>query len=112
MLCRQLNTRYATGASTMKTTIQFDQKGHTPQHLLSTLSLLVLLLSKPFADLGAWTSALAAVFLGVAVMTSVHHAEVIAHKIGEGLGTLVLALSVTIIEVGLIVSQMSQVGDA
>jgi Ca2+:H+ antiporter len=44
-------------------------------------------------------------------MTSVHHAEVIAHRIGEGLGTLVLALSVTIIEVGLIVSLMSDVGE-
>ena len=41
-----------------------------------------------------------------AVIAAVHHAEVIAHKIGEPFGTLVLALSVTIIEVGLIVSMM------
>lgn len=40
------------------------------------------------------------------VISSVHHAEVIAHKIGEPLGTLVLAVSVTVIEVGLIVSLM------
>ena len=41
-----------------------------------------------------------------AVIASVHHAEVIAHRIGEPFGTLVLALSVTIIEVALIVSMM------
>ena len=41
-----------------------------------------------------------------AVLASVHHAEVIAHKVGEPYGTLVLALAVTIIEVALIVSLM------
>ena len=40
------------------------------------------------------------------VVAAVHHAEVIAHKVGEPFGTLVLALSVTIIEVALIVSMM------
>ena len=38
------------------------------------------------------------------VPSAVHHAEVIAHKVGEPFGTLVLALAVTIIEVALIVS--------
>jgi Ca2+:H+ antiporter len=37
---------------------------------------------------------------------AVHHAEVIAHRIGEPFGTLVLALAVTLIEVALIVSLM------
>ncbi|MCC2602586.1 calcium:proton antiporter [Sphingopyxis yananensis] len=41
-----------------------------------------------------------------AVVAAVHHAEVIAHKVGEPFGTLVLALSVTIIEVALIISMM------
>ncbi len=41
-----------------------------------------------------------------AVLLAVHHAEVIAHKVGEPFGTLVLALSVTVIEVALIVSMM------
>ncbi len=41
-----------------------------------------------------------------AVMASVHHAEVIAHRIGEPYGTMVLAIAVTIIEVSLIVSLM------
>jgi len=40
------------------------------------------------------------------VIVSVHHAEVIAHRVGEPFGTLVLALAVTIIEVALIVSMM------
>lgn len=41
-----------------------------------------------------------------AVLAAVHHAEVIAHKVGEPLGTLVLALAVTVIEVALIVTLM------
>ncbi len=42
----------------------------------------------------------------VAVIAAVHYAEVIAHKLGEPFGTLVLAISVTIIEVALIVAMM------
>ncbi len=40
------------------------------------------------------------------VFAAVYHAEVVAHKVGEPFGTLVLALAVTIIEVALIVSMM------
>ena len=40
------------------------------------------------------------------VFAAVYHAEVIAHRVGEPLGTLVLAVAVTIIEVALIVSVM------
>lgn len=40
------------------------------------------------------------------VLSAVHHAEVVAHKVGEPFGTLVLALAVTVIEVSLIVSLM------
>jgi Ca2+:H+ antiporter len=47
-----------------------------------------------------------ALALLAAVLAAVHHAEVIAHRVGEPLGTLVLALSVTAIEVALIVSMM------
>ncbi|GGE00036.1 ionic antiporter [Tsuneonella deserti] len=50
--------------------------------------------------------------LVLAVLAAVHHAEVIAHKVGEPFGTLILALAVTIIEVGLIVSLMSGAGEA
>lgn len=41
-----------------------------------------------------------------AVLVAVFHAEVVAHRVGEPLGTLVLALAVTVIEVSLIVSMM------
>jgi Ca2+:H+ antiporter len=44
--------------------------------------------------------------LVAAVFVAVHHAEVVAHKVGEPFGTLVLALSVTAIESALILSMM------
>ena len=40
------------------------------------------------------------------VFAAVYHAEVVAHRVGEPFGTLVLALAVTVIEVALIVSMM------
>jgi Ca2+:H+ antiporter len=40
------------------------------------------------------------------VIVAVHHAEVVAHKVGEPFGTIVLALAVTAIEVALIVTMM------
>lgn len=49
---------------------------------------------------------LAVAALLLAVISAVHHAEVIAQRIGEPYGTLVLALSVTVIEVALILSLM------
>lgn len=44
------------------------------------------------------------------VLAAVHHAEVVAHKVGEPYGTLILALAITIIEVSLIVSIMLSEG--
>jgi len=41
-----------------------------------------------------------------AVIAAVHHAEVVAHRVGEPFGTLVLAIAITIIEVALILSMM------
>ena len=40
------------------------------------------------------------------VVAAVHHAEVIAHKMGEPYGTLVLSISVTVIKVSLIIAMM------
>jgi Ca2+:H+ antiporter len=40
------------------------------------------------------------------VIAAVHHAELVAHRVGEPFGTLILAVAVTIIEVGLILSLM------
>jgi Ca2+:H+ antiporter len=54
-------------------------------------------------DLNAW---LVALVLGGAVVAAVHHAEVVAHRVGEPFGTLILALAVTAIEVGLILTLM------
>jgi Ca2+:H+ antiporter len=50
--------------------------------------------------------AVAGVVLIATVFAAVYHAEVVAHRVGEPLGTLVLAVAVTIIEVALIVSVM------
>lgn len=55
---------------------------------------------------------LVATALIAAVLVAVHHAEVIAHRVGEPFGTLVLALAVTVIEVSLIVSLMLSGGAA
>lgn len=49
---------------------------------------------------------LAAVMLGASVFAAVHHAEVLAARVGQPFGAIILAFAVTIIEVGLIVSIM------
>ena len=59
-----------------------------------------------FAKLGTVGTICAAIILIGAVLAAVHHAEVVAHRVGEPFGTLVLAVAVTVIEVSLIVSLM------
>ncbi|MEZ7007027.1 calcium:proton antiporter [Streptomyces sp. AD55] len=49
--------------------------------------------------------------LAVSVLAAVHHAEVVAHRVGEPFGSLVLAVAVTVIEVALIVTLMIDGGD-
>ncbi|WP_063064929.1 calcium:proton antiporter [Nocardia violaceofusca] len=49
---------------------------------------------------------LVALALAGAVLAAVQHAEVVAHRVGEPFGSLVLAIAVTVIEVGLIVTLM------
>ncbi len=60
---------------------------------------------------GRNASGLLLVFVGVAlvaaVLAAVHHAEVVALRVGEPLGTLILAVAVTVIEVGLILMLMT-----
>ena len=70
---------------------------------LAAASLLALSLVLPVGIALGTVSALALVG---AVVAAVHHAEVVAHRIGEPFGTLVLALAVTVIEVALIISMM------
>ena len=55
--------------------------------------------------------ALIGILLAGAVIAAVHHAELVAHRIGEPYGTLVLALAVTVIELGLIITLMSAAGE-
>src|SRR3954462_7259607 len=52
------------------------------------------------------------VMLAASVLAAVHHAEVIAHRVGEPFGSLVLAVAVTVIEVGLIITLMISGGEA
>lgn len=45
------------------------------------------------------------------VLSAVHHAEVVAHRVGEPFGSLVLAVAVTVIEVALIITLMLSGGE-
>jgi Ca2+:H+ antiporter len=51
-----------------------------------------------------------AVLLAGSVLAAVHHAEVVAHRAGEPFGSLILAVAVTVIEVGLVVTLMASGG--
>ncbi|MFE5534931.1 calcium:proton antiporter [Streptomyces sp. NPDC056492] len=62
-------------------------------------------------DLPGFAVGLVALCLGGAVLAAVHHAEVVAHRVGEPFGSLVLAVAVTVIEVALIVTLMADGGD-
>jgi Ca2+:H+ antiporter len=55
---------------------------------------------------GGLVAAIAGLALLGTVFAAVYHAEVVAHRVGEPFGTLVLALAVTVIEAALIVSVM------
>src|SRR5699024_5856548 len=54
-------------------------------------------------DVGPALVTIAALLLAGCVFAAVHHAEVVAARIGEPFGSLVLAIAVTVIEVGLVV---------
>lgn len=63
-------------------------------------------------ELSGFGLTLVSIALISAVLMSVHHAEVIALRVGEPFGTLILALAVTVIEVSLIVTLMLSGGEA
>jgi len=65
----------------------------------------VLFAGAGFASGTIYSILLAAGLIG-SVLAAVHHAEVIAHRVGEPYGALVLAVAVTSIEVSLIISLM------
>lgn len=58
-----------------------------------------------------WTVILLVLMLGGAVFSAVHYAEVVACKVGEPFGTLVLAIAVTVIEVAMIASVLLTPGN-
>ncbi|MGN6293293.1 MAG: calcium:proton antiporter [Chitinophagaceae bacterium] len=60
---------------------------------------------------GALPIIILCIVLMAGVLAAVHHAEVVAHRVGEPFGTIILALAVTVIEVSLIVSLMSSGGE-
>lgn len=73
--------------------------------LIPVLSFGVLVIAS-IAGVGLLLAVLCGVALLGTVIAAVHHAEVIAHRVGEPFGTLVLALAVTLIEASLILSMM------
>lgn len=58
-----------------------------------------------------WLLLLVTAALLAVVLIGVYHAEVVAHRVGEPFGTLILALAVTVIELGLIGSIMLSGGE-
>lgn len=84
---------------------------HTVHAVLPLLACAVLALAWG-RDVGLVLGGVVLVMLFAAVLVAVHHAEVIALRLGEPLGTLVLAIAVTVIEVSLIVALMLSGGEA
>jgi Ca2+:H+ antiporter len=72
---------------------------------------LALLAAALVAGVGTMLAVVCGVALMGTVIAAVHHAEVIAHRVGEPFGTLVLALAVTVIETALILSMVIAGGD-
>lgn len=70
----------------------------------------VLLLLKDWSSGSIFTFFLI-IALIAAVLASVHHAEVVAHRVGEPFGTLILAIAVTVLELSLIVTLMYAGGE-
>lgn len=68
--------------------------------------LVLVLVSVTGVALPWWGALMVGATLLAAVTSAVHHAEVVALRLGEPFGTLVLAVAVTVIEVALVVSLM------
>jgi Ca2+:H+ antiporter len=64
----------------------------------------LVLLATFAGGLGVVLAGAAGIALITTVFAAVYHAEVVAHRVGEPFGTIVLAIAVTIIEVALIIS--------
>lgn len=71
---------------------------------IAPIAALLVLVGAWGRDLPGPVAAVVGVILVAAVLSAVHHAEVVAHRVGEPFGSLVLAVAVTVIEVALIVA--------
>jgi Ca2+:H+ antiporter len=78
--------------------------------LVPVLSLALLVVAL-VAGVGTLLAVVCSAVLIVAIIAAVHHAEVVAHRVGEPFGTLVLAVAVAAIETALILSMMIAGGD-
>jgi Ca2+:H+ antiporter len=74
------------------------------------IAALVLVPAFVMHDLGTVAVVVVAVVLAGTILAAVHHAEVVAHRVGEPFGSLVLAVAVTVIEVALIITLSSSGG--
>lgn len=74
---------------------------------VTILSFLIFIFSTLYIQSSLMWQLTTIVFLSLSILSSVHYAEVIAEKLGPSWGTLILSLAVTIIEVALIISLMS-----
>jgi Ca2+:H+ antiporter len=63
-------------------------------------------------EYGVFVQSIGAFLLILSVLSAVHHSEVVAHRVGEPFGTIILAVAITIIEVALIVSLMIAGGES
>ena len=89
-----------------------DSAATNPRSSLLVPPVAVALLAATWGrDLGWVLVVVVATALVAAVLTAVHHAEIVALKVGEPFGTLLLAVAVTVIEVALIVTLMISGGD-
>lgn len=62
-------------------------------------------------DSGDIFKIVASILLILSVMSAVHHSEIVAHRVGEPFGTIILAVAITVIEVSIIVSLMMSGGN-
>jgi Ca2+:H+ antiporter len=96
-------------ATTMKPERPHSESGFLaglpPWTVAAPVAAVAVLIGASFG-LGGYYVILVALGVAASVIAAVHHAEVVAHRVGEPFGTLVLALAVTLIEVALIVSLM------
>jgi Ca2+:H+ antiporter len=77
---------------------------------LSPVSAWLMLAVTVAVETGGLLAAAVGAVLVASVFAAVYHAELVAHRVGEPFGTLVLAVAVTVIEVALIVSLMLEGG--